>query len=369
MLTECVRGGGLCGALAGRPFDRCSSHNRHVISTIAKRRQVGPAQCSGPVCSGVVSWPASESGQWLVDPKDRPFYAYKTLSVVAREQDSKLYDYLKIALAESASSIIVGHNKQRYTTLMLMLHKHAKLTVANVKSKSIKDMLSVEFQGNPEAFFRQCSEKASALLQADVTPIDIVLTGIKEAENLPTALKYQIATDIEKEVVTQDNLMDKLHEYSAVLLGASGDIADTSANISQTDSFRSFRPRTDITQNTQKTHQYNTPFNPHNQTIATVCPRCDRPNMCVVGGCFNNFKMDRTTPLPKESKSALGRELGVLFSKTRRTFSPPTRDAQVVTPAPAEDANCNIAASPKSDKDSVVDELAALLLADLSIVG
>ena len=68
----------------------------------------------------------------LVDPKDRPFYAYKTLSVVAREQDSKLYDYLKIALAESASSIIVGHNKQRYTTLMLMLHKHAKLTVANV---------------------------------------------------------------------------------------------------------------------------------------------------------------------------------------------------------------------------------------------
>ena len=132
-----------------------------------------------------------------------------------------------------------------------MLHKHAKLTVANVKSKSIKDMLSVEFQGNPEAFFRQCSEKASALLQADVTPIDIVLTGIKEAENLPTALKYQIATDIEKEVVTQDNLMDKLHEYSAVLLGASGDIADTSANISQTDSFRSFRPRTDIAQNTQ----------------------------------------------------------------------------------------------------------------------
>ena len=111
--------------------------------------------------------------------------------------------------------------------------------------------MSVEFQGNPEAFFRQCSEKASALLQADVTPIDIILTGIKEAENLPTALKYQIATDIEKEVVTQDNLMDKLHEYSAVLLGASGDIADTSANISQTDSFRSFRPRTDITQNTQ----------------------------------------------------------------------------------------------------------------------
>ena len=289
---------------------------------------------------------------------DRPFYQYKALSADAKKLDKVLYSYVRTALVGSAKSLVAGANKERYTTYMLMLHKHAKLSQPNAKSQAILDMLSVTFDGNPQSFARDINKRAFALMKADVGPVDIILTGFKEADNLPTSLKYQIAADIEKDCVDTTNIMDKLHEYSAVLLGASGSIGDTSVNITQPEQIRSFRPRT------PQNPQNNTPFNPNNQTIAKVCPRCERPNMCVVGGCFYNSKIDGTS-IPKESKSALGRDLGRAYYQ-HKARSQPTRDANVVSPAPAEDADCNIAASPKPDKDSVVmDELAAFLLKEL----
>ena len=66
-----------------------------------------------------------------------------------------------------------------------MLHKHAKLSQPNAKSQAILDMLSVTFDGNPQSFARDINKRAFALMKADVGPVDIILTGFKEADNQP----------------------------------------------------------------------------------------------------------------------------------------------------------------------------------------
>lgn len=68
----------------------------------------------------------SFGGSLLKNKADRPFYQYKALSADAKKLDKVLYSYVRTALIGSAKSLVAGANKERYTTYMLMLHKHAQ---------------------------------------------------------------------------------------------------------------------------------------------------------------------------------------------------------------------------------------------------